>query len=180
MNIFFKLRRFDWIIPLVIIILIATGLSIQYSLSLGAGEAPPSTFTRQAIFVGFGLVLFFLFSSINFRALKAYAPFLYIFIILVLVGVLFFGKVFRDVKGWFSIGPFNIQLVELAKIILVISLASFWAKYRQRFISIWRVISSFLIVLLPLFLVILQPHLGSGLLLVGLWLAMFLLDSRKI
>lgn len=180
MNVFATFRRFDWIIFFAIIVLVAAGLSIQYSLSLNAHEILPSTFTRQAIFVGFGLVLFFFFSSINFRALKAYAPFLYIFILLLLVGVLFFGRVYRGVKGWLSIGPFNIQLVEFAKIILVISLASFWAKYRERFVPIWRVVLSFLIVLLPLILVILQPDLGSGLLLVGLWLAIFLLADRQI
>jgi len=82
---------------------------------------------------------------------------------------------FRGIAAWIRVGDVFIQPVEIAKLALVILLAKFFSK---RHIEIYRVrhlIISGVYVLIPTALVILQPDLGSAIIITAIWLGMVLL-----
>lgn len=175
-----QLRQFDWIMIGVVFFLTIFGLVIQYSLSLNQEVISFSNFNKQLIFAIIGLILMFSISFLNWNfLLKNYAIFLYIFILILLILVLFFGKIFRGTQGWINL-PFgiNFQVVELAKLIIVIILAKYWSSRIYNIQSFKHIILTGIIIIIPFILVVLQPDLGSALIFFSLWLGMIFLISK--
>ena len=178
-------RNFDRVLFFLMLGLIIIGLAVQYSLSLavklstGTSEPGLNNFTKQCIFVGIGLILFFAISLIDFRFIKVSAYWVYILTILLLIGVLLFGQTLRGVKGWLNLGFFSLQPTEIAKLVAIIVLARFWQEVRQP-VRVHNLLVSFLLIA-PLFLLIVrQPDLGSAIIILLLWLSIiFLADKNK-
>ncbi|MDD4606904.1 MAG: rod shape-determining protein RodA [Patescibacteria group bacterium] len=171
-------KKIDWTVLIIILILGCLGLAIQYS--LGLSQQSQNIFYRQAIYLIISLALFFLVLNIDYRHLKNYSKILYLIMIGLLVLTLFFGKVQNNTRGWLSFGFFNLQVVEIAKVILIIVLANYWSAKNRYQVTFRHVIESGLIAGLPFALVMLQPDLGSGLILFGLWLGMLFFCDYKI
>ena len=86
------------------------------------GYGPYHYFYRQAIFVGVGMILFFILIRIP---TKVYSYFSYIFmigIIVVLGALSVYGHVSNNAQSWFKVGGISIQPSEFAKIISIIFL----------------------------------------------------------
>ncbi len=176
---FLFLKSFDWSLFFIIVVFLAISLAIQYTLSLGT-DNNFSYFNRQLLFIAIGLVLFFIFSFIDYRAYRAYANIFYIIILALLVLVLIIGLTYRGTKGWIGLGEYNFQVIELGKISLVILLAKFWSNKIKSGVNIRGIVSS-LIILLPAFiLVLLQPDFGSFFVLFLIWFLILLIVDRKI
>src|SRR3972149_1311705 len=90
-----------------------------------------------------------------------------------LVLVLWQGQTIRGSTSWLKLFGLQFQPSELAKIFLLIVLAKFFARFRQKIKQSWRyLILSLLITILPTVLVVLESDLGSALIFLGLWLFM--------
>ena len=70
-------------------------------------------------------MILFVISFIDYRKLGSYWWALYGFCILLLTSVLIFGTSIRGTKGWFIIGNYSFQPVELVKILIIIVLSYF-------------------------------------------------------
>ncbi|MDD3102335.1 MAG: rod shape-determining protein RodA [Patescibacteria group bacterium] len=175
---FSRFKNFDSTLFVLMVLLIIIGLSVQYSLSLSQVNFKSSNFVKQSIFAVFGLVLFFVIASLDFRFIKAINLVFYILVVLLLLGVLIFGQVSHGVKGWFNLGFFNFQPIELAKLAALLALAQFWGFSRQP-IRILHIIVSFIIILPLLFLIMRQPDFGSAMMIVILWFGLLLMMDRN-
>lgn len=173
-----SVRRFDWALFILVLFLVVFGLLIHYSLTVNQTVSGLNNFQKQLIFAGLGFFIFFILSIFDFRFLKPFSYFLYLLAILSLILTLFFGKIYHGVRGWLFIGPFNFQPVELTKLILIIVLANFWQKSSQP-IKMSRVFLSLGLVLLPVLLIILQPDLGSALIILVIWFSFLLIVDKK-
>jgi rod shape determining protein RodA len=92
--------------------------------------------------------------------------------VILLIGVLIAGTVVKGSSRWFEIGFLRFQPVEIAKIALAVFLAS-WLRTKSHVIRDARYfLLSGLFALVPMVLTILQPDLGSALVLGFIWLAM--------
>ena len=137
------------------------------------GYGPYHYFYRQAIFMGVGLVLFFLILKIP---TKSYEFFSYLFMlgIIIVLGVLLgYGYVANSARSWFKIGSISIQPSEFAKVISIMFLGSFYGKHRDDLhdikILIWPVIP--IIIIFGMILV--QPDLGTALIIGLITMLMF-------
>lgn len=175
------LKKIDWILFVVVFLLVAVGLVIQYSLVLNSESGDFSQFYKQLFAFAAGLFLFFIFSCFDYRWFSNFSALLYFFSALLLLGVLFFGQNIRGTQGWYVFGPINFQPVELVKIFLIIFLAAFFSSRLKKNIklNLLDLASSGFFVFILFTLVILQPDLGSALLLFGVWLIFFLVVSKK-
>jgi rod shape determining protein RodA len=174
-----KNKTFDWGLLILIFLLVAFGLIVQYDLSFSANFSFfTSNFGRQLIFSLIGLVFIFVFSRFDFRLFRSISYVLYGLSLLALVAVLIFGKTFHGVRGWLSFGIFNFQLVEFAKLTSILALASFWQK-TIRPLPFSRILLSLLFVAPPMILVVLQPDVGSALILFLTWLGIILLVDNN-
>jgi len=92
----------------------------------------------------------------------------------VLVAVVVFGRELKGTTGWIIIGPFSLQPVEFAKVACLVLLARYFSDNAREFYMLKHIIISGLIVLFYVGLVMLQPDLGSALVMVGIWVVMIL------
>ncbi len=121
-------------------------------------------YVKQIYWLIMGLILFFTMMVIPLRFHEIFAYIYYLIAIIMLAGVLWFGTAGgAKAMRWFSIGVFNLQPAEFAKIALVFAIARFLAHYKGKFPSTPGVIVVLALGLIPFGLVVKQPDLGTAL-----------------
>lgn len=166
--------------PLLIITIIFFIFGLIMILSASSMESymrynysPYHYFVRQAIFLGIGLITFFfaiIFPTKNYKKLDKV---LLGIIILALVGLIFYGHVANQAVSWYKIGPFAIQPSEFAKIIIIIYLAVYYSKNKDKLDNQWNIIKPMIFVVIIAVLVALQPDMGTAVIIGLIALAMF-------
>lgn len=179
-----KILKIDWVLLLCTTLLLGIGLAVLYSLSMASpGNNGLSIFWRQLIFASIGAVAMIFFAANNYQNLKSQSTTIYFVTLIVLVGVLLFGKNVRGTAGWISLGTFNIQPVEIAKLSLIIFLASFISQKKMELGEMGRLVASLILSGVMIFLVVKQPDFGSAMVLVGILIGMTLvsgISTKKI
>lgn len=133
---------------------------------------------KQIIAVILGVILFFIMVFLDYRILQNYAYIIYSVFAALLVLVLFFGTIFQGTKGWFNLGFFQFQPAEFAKLALIIILARYFV-YAKKQSTLKHVIVSGSLALIPSVLIMLQPDMGSAIILVFTWFGMLLISGLK-
>lgn len=169
----FKLN--DWYLIINTILLMIFSLAALYSLQINVVNPNFTFFNRQLVFSIVGLVIFFLVSAFNFKIWSDYFKVVYIFISLLLIGVLFFGSSVRGTTGWLNIFGQSLQPVELAKVALVIFLAKYFSVYGRKPQLLKNIILTGLAAGFYILLVLWQPDFGSAMILFITWLGLILL-----
>ncbi len=174
---FAKFRHFD--IPLLVVsgLLLVVGLVVIYSTSVSGGTL--EVFYRQAVFAAVGLAAFFVFSFYNYHKLAKQNRLAYIVLVLMLASLLLFGRTIRGSTRWFDLGFFNFQPAEFAKMVVILGLGR-WLYLKRGQINSWKNIASTLVyVLIPVVLIVLEPDLGSAIIIMAIWLGMLLVSSMN-
>jgi len=175
------LRKLDWILIIVAILLVGFGLLSIYSSSLGKGDF--LNFKKQIIFFGIGIILMILISFFDWRMLREdphLILILYFLCLFLLVGLFFFAPEIRGTKSWYKLGPVSIDPIEFTKIVLIILLAKYFSTRHIEMYRINHILISGLYIFIPSLLVFLQPDLGSVLILISLWIGVLILSGIKI
>ena len=137
------------------------------------------SFTSQLMWAVLGACAILFLRLFDWRAFFTYRWLLwvlYAIAVALLVIVLLTAPLIRNTRSWLVLGPVGFQPVEFAKLVLILVYASYFSR-RHLAIARWRtIIESFLIFVLPAGLTVLQPDLGSALVLFGIWFG-FLLFS---
>lgn len=177
---FNHLKKIDWLLIVVALLLVGIGLATLYSSSLSRGDF--SNFRKQVIFFGVGFFLMFLLSFLDWRALRD-DPYLilifYLVCLLSLFFLFFFAPEIRGVKSWYKIGSLSVDPIELTKLVLIILLAKYFSTRHIEMYQIKHILLSGIYILFPAVLVFLQPNLGSVLILIALWVGILLLSGIK-
>lgn len=171
-------RKFDWILALTTVILSLVGLAAIYSVDLSRSGELIYTPTQ---FIAFGIAIFvFLIAShVHVSFYETSTKWVYVLAFILLIAVLFFGVTVRGTTGWFRLFGFSFQPAEFAKVALVIFLA--WRIDRQaRRFDTWQfVLATLAMTLFFVGCIMLQPDLGSALILLGVWFGLLLLSGTK-
>lgn len=170
-----KYSNFDWVSISATLFLLALGLVAIYSLSISQEGDGFNNFEKQVFFLIIGFVFFIGFSFLDYRIWKSHAGILYVIGNFSLIAVLIWGQTIRGTSGWFSLGPFNLQPVELMKIFMIIFMAKFFAKKMSMGIGGKEFLASLIYLAIPVFFVMLQPDFGSASVLVITWIGMLFL-----
>lgn len=167
------MKKFDTILFYTVIILSIFGLVMIYSSSsIWANYKFNDSFhylKYQSIFLIIGIIIMIIISKIDYKLYYKYSNIILLitFILLILVLIPGIGSIRNGSRSWFGIGPLGIQPSEAAKISLIIFTSKYLSKsnnYLQRFIK--GIIPILLIILVFFFLIMLQPDLGTGLIMV--------------
>ena len=173
-------RRFDWFLLGAVAVLITMGLVTLFSLR-DASTFP--FFERQLVWSAIGFAALVFLSFLDFRFFRAQSGVvlgLYLISILLLVFVVVSKVTFRGISAWIQIGNIFIQPVEIAKLALVILLAKFFSNRHIEIYRIRHLIVSGMYFLIPTLLVLLQPDLGSALVLVAIWFSIIIFSGMKL
>ncbi len=168
---------------ILIIALIISGLgilSIYSSTYQKEGDFWQLVYKRQLLWVLLGAVLFFLMSGLNYRRLWDVTYVLYALAAGLLFLVFILGVVRLGAQRWLKFAWFNFQPSEVAKLIIVIFLARYFSRksiedvslHVSRLGMIRSLIVPLVCVGVPMLLVIEQPDLGSGMMLLFIFISM--------
>lgn len=175
------LKNADWLLNLSIVIFLIVSSLMIYSTSRNIVDQQPYYYViRHLLAMGLGMGLFIISSYLDYHFWQTTQLLLYVIMILMLGIVLFIGME-GDYGGqsWIPMGPISLQPVELAKIILILTLAGF-IQNEKRCNSILCLFWLLMIMALPLGLVMLQPDLGSGLVFLAIWLGIVFISGVRM
>ncbi|AGF78478.1 cell elongation-specific peptidoglycan biosynthesis regulator RodA [Desulfocapsa sulfexigens DSM 10523] len=159
-------QNFDWILLLLLLGVAGMALMNLYSASYPPSPWGMPPFVKQCYLFLFGMlcILFILF--FDYRELHFWNYPFYVLIIILLLLVLFVGNSAGGAQRWINLGFFRLQPSELAKLMLVVTLASYYSRKEQtEGYGIRDMITPVLLTLLPFLLIMKQPDLGTALML---------------
>ncbi|MFZ2384909.1 MAG: rod shape-determining protein RodA [Candidatus Omnitrophota bacterium] len=145
-------------------------------------------YLRQALWVAFGAAAFFLVSRMNYRLLWDATYFLYAGMVFLLFLVFIMGIVKLGAQRWLRLGLLSFQPSEAAKLVMVIFLAKYFSDKSadsispaaQKFGLSRALLIPLAFVIVPAALIIEQPDLGSGMLVLILFMCMLYLSGIKL
>ncbi|MBU4252324.1 MAG: rod shape-determining protein RodA [Candidatus Omnitrophica bacterium] len=163
-------------------------LSIYSSTSQKEGMLWQEIYKRQLLWIMIGLVFFFLMSRFNYRKLWDANYFIYgaaLFFLLLVFGL---GVIRMGAQRWLKLAWFNFQPSEFAKLAMIIFLARYFSRKSiddtslssGKFGIFQGIILPFIFVGMPMFLIIEQPDLGSGLMLMLIFVGLLYLTHVRL
>ena len=159
-----KLMNISFWYVMFICILAAVGITMLYSAANGHWKPWA---VNQLVRFGMGLGVMIFFALVDIRLLMRFSYAFYFFTLLLLVVVDVTGHVGMGAQRWINFGFFKLQPSELMKIALVLVLARYFHSVPLSTIESSKgLIQPLLLVLIPAGLVIIQPDLGTGLMLI--------------
>lgn len=160
-----KVLFLNWPLVLLLTAVAGTGFLMLYSVA-GGGYSPWAE--PQMKRFGVGLVLMIAVGLVPIWMWRNLAGVAYGISILLLIGVEFFGAVGMGAQRWIDLGFIRLQPSELTKITLVMFLAAYydWLPAKKTSHPLW-VTLPVLIILVPTALVLMQPDLGTAILLLA-------------
>ncbi len=163
-------RDFDKTLLLITILISLVGLIALYSATQAKGpEVSRGYILRQAGWFAIGMLILFIIVNISYqRFIDASYP-LYAVNLFLLLLILVVGGRRLGAQRWFSIGAFAFQPSEFIKITLILALSNYVGTRRERMSEFRSLAVPILLMTVPFLLVILQPDLGTALILVPIF-----------
>ena len=138
-----------------------------------------SFFFKQLLFIAVGLIIFIIVSVLNLRFLFRYSFIIYILSILILVLTAFIGTEINGSKRWLDLVLFKIQSSEILKLTLPIFLVSLIDYFKNKSQNLTELVFLF-ISLVPFVIILQQPDLGSGLIILFSGLIIIFLNGLSV
>ena len=168
-----KMLFINW--PLVLLLTAIAGVGLLMLYSVAGGSMSPWAEPQMKRYA-LGLAVMFIVAMVPIWFWRNMSVMAYLVALALLVAVEFFGTVGMGAQRWINLGFMRLQPSELMKIAMVMVLAAYydWLPIKKTSHPFWVLVPVF-IILLPTFLVLTQPDLGTAILLVaGGGLMMFL------
>jgi rod shape determining protein RodA len=168
-----KMLFINW--PLVILLTAIAGVGVLMLYSVAGGSMSPWAEPQMKRYA-LGLTVMFIVAMVPIWFWRNMSVLAYLVALALLVAVEFFGAVGMGAQRWIDLGFMRLQPSEVMKIAMVMVLAAYydWLPIKKTSHPFWVLVPVF-IILLPTFLVLTQPDLGTAILLVaGGGLMMFL------
>ena len=176
-------RAYDLQLTTYVALLGAIGLVMAYTNSVEAGESvlrSGTTFTRALMWSGLGIVVFTLATLFDYHWLKATRWPIWFANLGLLVLTLAIGSGVGGSSRWVSLGPLTFQFSELAKILMIIVLAAYLGNREGKLDSLGSILGACLLMGPPWILVMLQPDLGTSLVLFAILAGMLFMSGASL
>ena len=157
---FAKLQSINYPLLGLIITLFFVGLAALYSISNGDFNSWPLKHSQRFIL---GLIIFFLVIFFDLRLIFGYAYVIFFLSIISLAIIPFFGIESNGATRWINIAGISLQPSEFVKYTLILALAKYFHSINNDSGFIKTLIIPLIITIVPVFLVITQPDLGTAL-----------------
>ncbi len=178
-----KLKSFDWILFFLVLIFCIAGSIVLYS-AVNTEQLPfyKALYFKQLVWYGIGLLFMFIFAFLDYKFFDKWGFIIYCFCVLLLVVVMFFGKHGGGARRWIDLIFFSFQPSESMKIAVIIMLARYYSRNADdKGLTLYKLIKPFMIVIIPFFLIAIQPDLGTAMviLFIAFLLSIFVKIEKK-
>ncbi len=176
--------RFDYILAIATLLVSVVGVVMVYTATRGPllaqGDDPKTFLKKQGLFVVLGVITMVVVALIDYRRIEPIANVLYWLIVLALLGVFVVGSSAQGAARWFSLGPLQLQPSEFAVLALILAIATYCARRDEEGLA-WRDVFRLLIMAgIPIALVLIQPDLGTAMIMVIVLLVMLAVAGLPI
>ena len=150
----YKLKNYKLILVIYVLILNTLGVFL-------VGSASPGDQKKQIIGMVSGIVIMVILSLIDYSFILRFSWIIYLLAVGLLALVLVAGDSSKGAQRWFEIGGIRFQPSELVKILLILFFAYYFMKYEEKINTVRVIVSSFVLLAIPLFLIYKQPNLST-------------------
>lgn len=176
-------RAFDLQLAAYAALLAILGLVMAYTNSVEQGQqvlTSGTTFVRGLMWTGIALLVFVIATAFDYKWLKTFAWPLYGVQVGLLALTLGIGGGVGGSSRWIAIGPLDFQFSEIAKILMIVVLANYLGARQGRLGSLTSILGACLLVVPPWLLVMLQPDLGTSLVLLAILAGMLFMSGASL
>jgi rod shape determining protein RodA len=176
-------RAFDLQLAAYAALLGTIGIVMAYTNSVEQGQSvltAGTTFVRGLMWTGIALVAFVVATVFDYKWLKTFSWPLYVVQIGLLILTLAIGSGVGGSARWVALGPFQFQFSELAKILMIVVLANYFGSRQGRLTSLASILGACILVGPPWLLVMMQPDLGTSLVLLAILGGMLFLSGASL
>jgi len=161
MSKYLSTRDIDWTLVLITLLICAVGVLQIYSATRDTGYT--TAWWKQVIYIGTGLLFFWLLLMIDYHTLLHWVPALYICSFLALLVTYVIGEKAYGSRRWIPLGfGFHFQVSEFVKLVIILLVARYLTELRSDELEIREVLKLAGLVLVPTALVAKQPDLGTA------------------
>lgn len=169
------IHYFDWVMLLLLVMICGMALANLFSSTWSGGPTASPFFYKQLYItlIGFAVILFLL--AFDYRELETLGFLFYIIVLLLLIYAAFFVDTVAGTQRWIDLGFIRLQPSEPAKLVMVIVLASYFS-HREigEGLGFQDIIKPGLLTAVPFILIMIQPDLGTALMLAVIFCSMIL------
>ncbi len=179
-------KRYNWKSYDIMLVVVVMMLALISSYVLSIINVPGvGSFKRQLITVVAGLFIIGIFSLIDYHTICAYVPIWYSIATVMVFCTRFTplgSKGVTDSYRWLDFKIVMFQPSELCKIVLILTLATFFVKYREKLQSFKTFFLACLITFVPTFFILVQSDLSSSVVIIFVLIMMLIASGmgRKI
>lgn len=168
------LRKFDLGLFVAMACILVAGL-----LTMSSFQGHDSYFVKQSVWIVITLSIFIITSRFDYRFLRQtrVVVAIYLFLLSILTMLFVLGHISKGAQSWFTLGGIAFQPSDLMKLGLIILLAKYFSRRHVEIANIRHIIVSGVYAFIPFVLVVLQPDLGSALVLLSIWFGMVLVSG---
>ena len=154
-------------------------LSIYSATRVSGLPFSESYFLRQLNWMAIGLLFLAVSIAVSYQRFIDVSYLVYGINIILLLLVLVLGRIRLGAQRWFSIGGFTFQPSEFIKISLILALSSYAGSRRGAMSTFRSLIAPSALLAIPFALVVLQPDLGTALILVPIFFSILLVNGAR-
>jgi rod shape determining protein RodA len=176
------IQNFDWMLLIIVLSLVASGLITLYSAARAGLPITQAFFAKQLLWYGVGFVVMIAAFLISYKQFDQYAYAAYTACIVLLVAVLVVGKLVSGSKRWLIFGPISLQPSELAKFAVILVLARYYSRTANtKGMRLQDLVIPMFMTAVPFFLIVKQPDLGTAMviLLIAASLTVFIKIEKR-
>ena len=172
------LKDFDKSFLLIVFLIFIIGVLAIFS-ATQARNLPfsESFFVRQAVWMAIALLCMIIALVISYQRFIDISYVIYGLIVVTLILVLILGKARLGAQRWFSIGAFAFQPSEFIKLSLILVLSGYVAAHKDAMARPGNMIIPCILLGIPFALVLLQPDLGTALLLIPIFFSILIVGG---
>ncbi len=176
------IENLDYTLLFAVVIFCFYGILVLYSSTRieSMGGEPFFYVKRQFLWMILGFLFLTVILFIDYHQIERYSTVIYFGVIVLLAMVIIFGRSTYGARRWLSIGPFDFQPSEFAKIALIIFLADFLSKNKQKLDNFFYYLLPFAYTGLLILLVFMQPDLGTSVVYLAILIIMLFTVGVKI
>jgi rod shape determining protein RodA len=175
---------FDFVLVLATIIVALVGVVMVYTATRGvllaAGDDPHAYLKKQALFVVLGVVVMVAVALFDYRRLEPVAYLLYGLSVFSLLVVMVAGSHVQGSERWFNVGPLEIQPSEFAVVGLILVVAAYCDRREEEGLAWLDVFKLLILAGIPIALVLIQPDLGTAIIMMIVLLVMLAVAGLPI
>ena len=161
-----RFRKYDFTFFSISIAIFLLGILNLYSATYSSSDpAIEGLYKVQVLWFVISFFVGVIVSFVQTKTFYRYSYLLYFLGVFLLLLVLVLGDKGMGAQRWLVIGPLRVQPSELMKLSVILALGRWFSKHSpDKELGIMEMIFPFLIAMLPAFLIIIEPDLGTGLL----------------